>query len=68
MAFIERYVEVDGFRIRYLEAGSGEPLAYFHGAGGLHVSPALERLSRSYHVYAFEQPGFGTSAENTRKV
>jgi pimeloyl-ACP methyl ester carboxylesterase len=64
----ERYVEADGFRIRYLEAGTGEPLVYFHGAGGLRVSPGLERLSQRFHLYAFEQPGFGTSPENTRSA
>src|SRR5207302_6801621 len=41
-AFAESFVEADGFRIRYLEAGEGPPLAYFHGGGGLHVSPAYE--------------------------
>jgi pimeloyl-ACP methyl ester carboxylesterase len=64
----ERFVEADGFRIRYLEAGEGEPLVYFHGAGGLRVSPALESLSQRFHLYAFEQPGFGTSPENTRSA
>jgi 4,5:9,10-diseco-3-hydroxy-5,9,17-trioxoandrosta-1(10),2-diene-4-oate hydrolase len=64
----ERYVDADGFHIRYLEAGTGEPLVYLHGAGGLRVSPALERLSQHFHLYAFEQPGFGTSPENTRST
>jgi pimeloyl-ACP methyl ester carboxylesterase len=64
----ERYVDADGFHIRYLEAGTGEPLVYFHGAGGLRISPALERLGQRFHLYAFEQPGFGTSPENTRSA
>jgi pimeloyl-ACP methyl ester carboxylesterase len=64
----ERHVDADGFHIRYLEAGTGEPLVYLHGAGGLRISPALERLSQRFHLYAFEQPGFGTSAENTRST
>jgi pimeloyl-ACP methyl ester carboxylesterase len=64
----ERYIDADGFHIRFLEAGTGDPVVYFHGAGGLRISPALERLSERFHLYAFEQPGFGTSPENTRSA
>ena len=31
--FTEGYIEADGFRIRYQEAGQGEPLVSLHGAG-----------------------------------
>jgi hypothetical protein len=31
--FTKRAVLVDGIRVEVLEAGSGEPLIYFHGAG-----------------------------------
>jgi pimeloyl-ACP methyl ester carboxylesterase len=64
--FAERQVDADGFRIRVLEAGAGEPLVYLHGGGGLHVSPALELLAERFRVLAFELPGFGDSPENTR--
>ena len=63
--FTERFVEADGFRIRYLEAGQGTPLVYLHGAGGLRPSRAHEELARHYRVLAFEVPGFGDSPENT---
>src|ERR1700674_5169688 len=63
--FRERYVEVDGFRIRYLEAGDGPPLVHLHGAGGLRLNPAHELLAKRHRVIAFEMPGFGASAENT---
>jgi 4,5:9,10-diseco-3-hydroxy-5,9,17-trioxoandrosta-1(10),2-diene-4-oate hydrolase len=66
--FAQHEVEADGFQIRYLEAGSGDPLVYLHGAGGLRMSPALDRLSEHFHVYAIEQPGFGSSAPNTRST
>ena len=46
----------------------GKPLVYLHGAGGLRISPALQRLSQDFHLYAFELPGFGTSPENTRST
>lgn len=43
-----------------LEAGSGEPLVWLHGAGGLlPKEPVLERLADRYHVYAPVWPGFG---------
>jgi pimeloyl-ACP methyl ester carboxylesterase len=64
--FNESYVEADGFRIRYMEAGQGPPLVHFHGAGGLRLTPAHGLLSRQFRVVAFEMPGFGHSPENTR--
>jgi pimeloyl-ACP methyl ester carboxylesterase len=65
-AFREHYVEADGFRIRYMEAGQGAVLVHLHGAGGLRLSPGHDLLSRHFRVIAFEMPGFGQSAENTR--
>ena len=63
-AFSERYVEADGFRIRYMEAGQGAPLVHLHGAGGLRLTPGHDLLSRRFRVVAFEMPGFGQSPEN----
>ncbi len=65
-AFREGFVEADGFRIRYMEAGQGAPLVHLHGAGGMRLTPGHDLLSRDYQVIAFEMPGFGASAENTR--
>jgi pimeloyl-ACP methyl ester carboxylesterase len=67
-AFIEKFVEVDGFRIRYLEAGQGTPLIHLHGAGGLSLSPAHDLLCQSHRVIAFEMPGFGYSAPNPQET
>lgn len=64
--FREGFVEADGFRIRYMEAGDGLPLVHLHGAGGMRIGPAHELLARKYRVIAFEMPGFGGSAENTQ--
>ncbi|PYN72331.1 MAG: hypothetical protein DMD97_23705 [Candidatus Rokuibacteriota bacterium] len=64
--FTEGFVEADGFRIRYLQAGQGVPLVHFHGAGGLRLTPAHELLSSRFRVVAFEMPGFGDSPENKR--
>jgi pimeloyl-ACP methyl ester carboxylesterase len=66
--FSEGLVRVDGFEIRYLEAGDGRPLVCFHGAGGLRVSRAHELLADRYRVIAFEAPGFGNSPVNERST
>ena len=68
MAFQERFVEADGFRIRFMEAGDGVPLVHLHGAGGMRLTRAHELLCRDYRVLVFEMPGFGRSAENTRSA
>jgi pimeloyl-ACP methyl ester carboxylesterase len=67
-AFAEASVEVDGFRIRYVEGGSAtaQPLVWLHGGGGLRLSRAHELLAERYRVIALEVPGFGNSAANER--
>jgi pimeloyl-ACP methyl ester carboxylesterase len=67
-SFREGFVDADGFRIRSMEAGSGEPLVYLHGGGGLHLTEAHRLLSERFRVIAFEIPGFGKSDENTRSA
>ena len=47
-----------GCKVRVLEAGSGAPLVFLHGAGGLFPeNPFLDHLAKRYHVYAPELPG-----------
>jgi pimeloyl-ACP methyl ester carboxylesterase len=65
-AFREGHVDADGFRIRYVEAGEGAPLVHLHGAGGLRLTRAHDLLARRFRVVAFEMPGFGHSAANSR--
>jgi len=65
-AFSNQFVEADGFRVRYREAGQGEPLVCLHGGGGLRLSPAHDILAKSRRVIAFEVPGFGDSPTNDR--
>lgn len=64
--FVEKFVEADGFRIRYVEAGAGEPLVCLHGGGGLRLSGTHDLLAANHRVVAFEMPGFGASPVNTR--
>ncbi len=64
--FTEGYIEADGFRMRYKEAGAGEPLVSLHGAGGLRLSRSHALLAEQYRVIVFEVPGFGQSPANER--
>ena len=67
-AFAERFVEADGFQIRYLEAGSGPVLVCLHGAGGLRLSRGHDLLAEQYRLILFEVPGFGQSPPNERSA
>src|SRR5438034_10737944 len=64
--FSENHVEADGFRIRYAEAGQGEPLVCFHGAGGMRISRSHQLLAEQHRVIIFQAPGFGDSPINDR--
>jgi pimeloyl-ACP methyl ester carboxylesterase len=64
-----RVVSTKGGRtsVRVFEAGSGDPLLYLHGAGGIFPDdPFVATLARHLHVHAPLLPGFGDSegAEN----
>lgn len=50
--------------VRYIEGGSGQPLVFLHGAGGVAADdPFLARLAESFHVHAPLLPGYGDSEE-----
>jgi pimeloyl-ACP methyl ester carboxylesterase len=59
----EKYITVDGMKIRYLVKGAGSPLLLLHGFGefletwDLNLRP----LSEHYQVYAMDLPGHGLS-------
>ena len=65
-AFTERFIEADGFRIRYLEAGQGNPVVVLHAAEGLTPSTLNTLLAQPFRVIALEIPGFGRSPVNER--
>jgi pimeloyl-ACP methyl ester carboxylesterase len=51
-----------GVNVRVFEAGSGAPLVFMHGAGGLFAdNPFLDKLAERYHVFAPEFPAYGES-------
>ena len=50
--------------VRYYEGGSGKPLVFLHGAGGIiPTDPFLDKLAKKFHVYAPLVPGYGDSQE-----
>lgn len=57
----ETTIDIRGQKLRLMEAGSGDPVLYLHGAGGANWYPMLERLSAGYRVLVPEHPGFGRS-------
>jgi pimeloyl-ACP methyl ester carboxylesterase len=66
VSFKEGFVEADGFSVRYLEAGSGDPLIVLHGGGGLRHYTSHDLLARGRRVILLEAPGFGSSPANER--
>ena len=58
--FETKTLETRNAPVRYLEGGSGEPLVYLHGAGGMTPGdPLLAALAERHHVYAPYLPGYG---------
>lgn len=66
--FVDKYLIVDGLRIRYWDEGTGPSLLLIHGIGvAAEVwSWNIEELSRSYRVIAFDIPGCGKSERTER--
>lgn len=63
----DRYVDVDGIRTHYLEAGDGEPLVLVHGGlvwccGELTYGAVIGPLARHFRVIAVDVVGFGETA------
>jgi len=59
----EQTVELQSgrWKTRVLSAGTGDPVVFLHGSGGLMWDPVLEALAERHHVIAPEHPGSGTS-------
>jgi pimeloyl-ACP methyl ester carboxylesterase len=56
-------VQIFGQKIHYLEAGSGPTVILLHGLGGdgSNWAATIPALSKSFHVFAPDQIGFGAS-------
>ena len=56
------FVEVDGARVHYVQAGEGPDVILLHGAGGNlrdFTFDFMDRLTDRYRVTAFDRPGLG---------
>ncbi len=58
-----QYVDVGGFKLRYVIKGSGPPVLLIHGLGGFLETWIynIAALSRHFTVYALDLPGHGLS-------
>ena len=64
MTFHEDFIETCGFRIKYLEAGQGNPVVIL-SCITWDISKLRDALARMYRVIMLELPGFGSSPVNT---
>jgi pimeloyl-ACP methyl ester carboxylesterase len=53
----QRYLTVDGRRVRYLRAGSGSPVVLIY-ANSATLTAHIARLSTTHTVFAFDNPGY----------
>ncbi len=60
-----RFIDVDGLRLHYLEAGSGEPVLLLHGwpTSSFLWRNVIGPIAESSRVIALDLPGFGQSAK-----
>lgn len=63
--FEKRTVDLASGPVTYYVAGDGPPVLYFHSAGGIRFTYALDELAKDYQVSMFVAPGFdGTSTHD----
>jgi pimeloyl-ACP methyl ester carboxylesterase len=53
----QRYLTIDGRRVRYLRAGSGSPVVLIY-ANSATLTAHIKRLSTKHTVFAFDNPGY----------
>jgi 2-hydroxy-6-oxonona-2,4-dienedioate hydrolase len=64
VAFRQNYIDVQGCKIRAIEAGEGPPLILLHGTGG-HAEAYIKNIrahAEHFHVYAIDMIGHGYSS------
>ncbi len=60
--FKDEIVEIGDVKTHVYTAGEGEPLLWFHGAGGITTIPEIfNELVSAYKIYLIDHPGFGQS-------
>ena len=60
----EKYADIDGCRIRYIDEGEGRPLLFIHGIGGsmTNWAPTIDYFRRINRVIALDLPCYGKSS------
>ena len=63
MEGVDRYIDVDGIKVRYQMAGEGPPLVLVHGLSASLATwkENVEALAQRYTVCALDLPGYGDS-------
>ena len=62
MAFVRHTIDINGCKLSFARAGTGQPLLYLHGTDGLAEWPAiLDALVERFDVIVPDNPGFGAS-------
>ena len=56
--FDKRSIELPSGPVTYHVAGDGPPVLYFHSAGGIRYTYALDELANDYRIYMMVAPGF----------
>src|SRR5678815_3510742 len=69
---VDKFVSVDGLKLRYIEAGSGPSVLFLHGASlGSSADVFLRNLGSfakaGFRAVAFDYPGFGLSDVPTKQ-
>jgi pimeloyl-ACP methyl ester carboxylesterase len=61
---IEKYIDLNGIKTRYIHHGEGQAVLLIHGFGGFLESwkHNITDLSKNYSVYAVDLPGHGLSS------
>lgn len=62
---VSRFLNIGGYKVHYLEAGSGKPLLLLHGtaldSAALTYGAMIPELAKHFHVYALDWLGYGDS-------
>jgi 4,5:9,10-diseco-3-hydroxy-5,9,17-trioxoandrosta-1(10),2-diene-4-oate hydrolase len=72
MTYQNKFVEVEGLRLRYIEAGSGPSVLFLHGASlGSSADVFVRNLGpfakAGFRAVAFDLPGFGLSEKPAKQ-
>ena len=67
----DKFITVDGAKLHYVEAGSGQAVILLHGNDGTlqdFTMSAFDLIASKYHALAFDRPGHGASGNPSHGV